>query len=132
MAWSSMSTALSPRASAANSRSSARLRALVRAVGWPEGAATSALHAAEVGATLAGVDLDLLALLDEEGDLDLVAGLQRGRLGPAGGRVADDAGLGVGHLELDRGRQLDEEHAALVGGHDDVGVLQHVVRRVAD
>src|SRR3954470_4634814 len=109
MAWSSMSTALSPRASAGKSRSSARLRALVRAVGWREGAATSALHAAEVRATLAGVDLDLLALLDEERDLDLVTGLQGGRLGPTRGRVADDAGLGVGDLELDRGRELDEE-----------------------
>src|SRR4051812_26014081 len=105
-----MSTALRPRASAAKSRSSARLRALVRAVGWPERDATSALHAAEVRATVAGVDLDLLALLDEQRDLDLVVGLERGRLGAARGRVADDAGLGVGHHELDRRGELHEEH----------------------
>src|SRR4051794_3222842 len=127
MAWSSMSAGVSPRAPAAKSRPSARFRALVRAEGWPEGAATAPLHAAEVRASLAGVDLDLLALLDEERDLDLVTGLQGGRLGPTGGRVADDTGLGVGDLELDRGRELDEEHAALVGGDDDVGVLEHVL-----
>src|ERR1700750_991427 len=132
MAWSSMSTGLRPRASAAKSTSRARLRALVRAVGCPDGAATSALDAAEVGAAFAGVDLDLLALLDEERDLDLVAGLERGGLGAGPGRVAPDTGVRVGDQELDGGGQLDEEHAALVGGDDDLGVLEHVVLGVGD
>ena len=76
--------------------------------------------------------LTFLALVDEERDLDLVAGLQRGGLGAAGGAVAGETRLGEGDDELDRGRQLDEEHAALVGGDDDVLVLQEEVLRGAD
>ena len=55
-----------------------------------------------------------------------------GRLGAAGGAVAGEAGLGEGDHELDRGGQLDEEHAALVGGHDGLLVLQEEVGGVAD
>src|SRR5699024_6805043 len=82
---SSRSPTLTPRCSASNSSSRARLRALVRAA--------MSVHAAEVG-TVAGVDLDLGAGLEEEGDLDLGTGLDRGRLGAAGGAVPLQARLG--------------------------------------
>src|SRR5436190_23338158 len=98
--------------------SRARLRARVRAgTGpWSPGP-DSAGDAAEVG-RVAGVDLDLLARRDEQGHVDRGTGLDRCGLGAAGGAVALEPGLGVGHLELDRGRELDVEDAALVGGHD--------------
>src|SRR3712207_7043074 len=54
------------------------------------------------------------------------------RSGAAGGPVALQAGVGVLDDQLQRGRQLDVERHALVGGHDDLGVLQQVVRPVAD
>ena len=60
------------------------------------------------------------------------AGLDGGGLGAAGGAVALEAGLGVGDLELDRRRQLDVEHAAVVGGDDRLLVLEHEVLHVAD
>src|SRR5690242_4335206 len=101
MAASSASTGPCPRISAAYRTSRERLRALERA-GMTVG---SGLHAAEVRG-VAGVHLDLLALGDEQRDLDLVSGLEGGRLGPAGGAVADDARLGVGDRELDGGGEL--------------------------
>src|SRR5579872_380764 len=76
-----------PFRSASNRISSARRLALLLV-------ATSAADPAEVLA-VAGVDLDLLAGGDEQRHLDLVAGLDRGRLGAAGGPVALQAGLGV-------------------------------------
>ena len=81
---------------------------------------------------VAGVDLDLGALLEEQRDVDRRAGLEGRRLGAAGGAVALQARLGVGDLEDDRGRQLDVEHRAVVGGDLGVLVLQEVVRGVAD
>ncbi len=48
----------------------------------------------------AGVDLDLVALVDEQGHLDLGAGLDDGGLGHVGGGVALDARLGLGNDQL--------------------------------
>src|SRR4029077_3554134 len=119
-----------PRISAAYRMSRARLRAFERAdISGRLG--RSGLHAAEVR-RVTGVDLDLLALGDEQRHLDLVTGLQGRRLGAAGRAVADNAGLGVGDLEQHRGRELDVEHATVVGGHDRVLVLQQEVLGVAD
>src|SRR6478672_431392 len=119
----SRSRAFSPRCSASKRMSTARLRALERA-------ATSA-HAAEVRA-VAGVDLDLGPLLEEERDVDLGAGLERGGLGATGGAVALQARLGVGDLEDDRGRQLDVEHRTVVRRDLRGLVLEEVVGGVAD
>ena len=43
-----------------------------------------------------GVDLDLLALVDEQGDTDNSAGLQGSGLGDVGSGIAADTGLGLG------------------------------------
>src|SRR3954452_15719331 len=110
-----------PRTSHSKSTSRARLRALVRAV---IGVARSLGDATEVAA-VAGVDLDLLAGGDEQRHVDLVAGLEPRRLGVTGGAVALEPGLGVLHRQLDRCRQLDVEHPAVVGGDDRVLVLEH-------
>ena len=67
----------------------------------------------EVG-PVAGVDLDLRARLEEQRDRHLGAGLQGGGLGPPGGAVALEARLGVGDLEDDRRRELDEQDVAVV------------------
>src|SRR5687767_873051 len=95
----SRSRAFRPRCSASNSRSTARLRALDRA---DMGAAQSASADATEVRAVPGVDLDLGALLEEQGYLDLRAGLEGGRLRAAGGAVTLQAGLGVGDLEDDR------------------------------
>lgn len=49
--------------------------------------------------TGSGVDFDLIPLVDEDGDLDLGAGLDGGTLGDVGGGVASSAGLGVGDFK---------------------------------
>ncbi len=49
----------------------------------------------------AGVDLDLVALVDEQGHLHLRAGLHGGGLGDVGGGVAGKTGLGLGDVQLD-------------------------------
>ena len=72
------------------------------------------LGAAEVLAG-AGVDLDLLAGLDEEGNLDLCAGLEGCGLGRVGSGVACKAGVGVGDYEVNEEGRLDVEDLALVG-----------------
>ena len=74
----------------------------------------SALGALEILAG-AGVDLYLVALVDEEGHLDLGAGLEGGGLGGVGGGVAGEAGVGLGDLELDKVGRLNGEDVALVG-----------------
>ncbi len=51
---------------------------------------------------------------------------------PPGRAVALQARLGVGDLEDHRGRQLDEQHVALVAGDDDLLVLEEELRGVAD
>src|SRR3712207_3733708 len=103
--------------------SRARLRALERA---PISGRLSGLHTAEVR-RVAGVDLDLLALTDEQRYLDLVTGLEGGRLGAPGRAVTGDPGLGEGDLELHRGGHLQIEHPALVGGDDRLLVLEQEV-----
>src|SRR6266508_2131872 len=111
------------RASDSYRTSRARLRALLRA--------DMSGDAAEVFPG-PGVHLDLLAGGQEQRDLDLVPGLQLGGLGAAGGAVALQARLGVLEGELDRGRELDVQRAALVHRDDRRLVLQQEVRRVAD
>ena len=80
----------------------------------------------------ARVDLDAVADLDEQRHLDDLAGLERGRLAGARHAVTLHAGLGLGDLELDRGRDLDRDDLALeerdLGGH----ALDHVVGGVAE
>src|SRR3712207_880566 len=126
-----------PRSSASNKMSRARLRALLR-VEWLRGRGASVTvwvwgsgDPAEVVAR-AGVDLDLLAVGDEQRHLDLQTGLERGRLRAAGAAVALEAGLGVGDLQLDRRRQVDVERVVLVDGHGRDLLLEQVVLRVPD
>mgnify|MGYP007014921397 CR=1 FL=1 len=89
------------------------------------------LGAAEVLAG-AGVDLDLLAGLDEEGNLDLCAGLEGCGLGRVGSGVACKAGVGVGDYEVNEEGRLDVEDLALVGidgaGHILFDELEAVVK----
>ncbi|MBG9885268.1 hypothetical protein ABE10_01430, partial [Bacillus toyonensis] len=79
-----------------------------------------------------GVDLDLRAGLQEQRHLDLVAGLERRRLGARRRAVALQSRLGVGDLEHDRGRHVDIERVAVVEGDRHLLVLQQEVRGVAD
>ncbi len=55
-------------------------------------------------------------------------GLQRCRLGPAGGAIALQPGLGVGDLQLHRCRQLHVQRLPVMRGDDDFLALQQVVR----
>ena len=73
-----------------------------------------------------------VALGHEQRHLHDEAGLERGRLLRAGGRVAGEAGIGLGHLQVDGHRQLDAQHLALVRVVEDVGVLLEVARVVAE
>src|SRR5674476_984290 len=82
--------------------SRARLRALERA--------DTSVDSAQVGA-VAGVDLDLGALLDEQRDRDLRTRLEGRRLGAAGRAVTLQTRLCIGDLESHGGRQLDIEGA---------------------
>src|SRR4029077_10862639 len=90
---SATSAAVIPRASASNSRSTARLRAWCR----PRSPRRSGIHPAQV-ATVAGIDLQLVAGVDEQRHLDLGPGLDSGGLGTRAGAVALQARLGVGDL----------------------------------
>src|SRR3954453_14990812 len=105
----------SRRWSASNRTSSARLRALLRAPTGPAALSRrrGSVHPAEV---VPGprVDLDLRTRLKEERHLDLVAGLDRRRLGPTGRAVTLQAGLGVRDLQDDGRRQFDVQRGALV------------------
>src|SRR5450759_417411 len=116
-------SALMPRCSASNRMSSARLRALDRA--------DTSVDPAEVGA-VTSVDLDLGALLDEQRDSDLCAGLERRRLGATGGSVTLQAGFGVGDLQGHGGGQLDVQRSPVVRGDHDVLVLEHELGGIAD
>src|SRR5437667_35506 len=60
------------------------------------------------------VDPDHLTLLDKERNLHRGAGLQRGRLGGAGGGVAAHARIGPGDGELDEVRPLHEDPPVVV------------------
>src|SRR5665811_163173 len=116
-------SALTPRCSASNSRSSARFRALDRA--------DTSVDSAEVRA-ITSVDLDLGALLDEQRDSDLGARLERRRLGAAGGTVPLQTRLGVGDLQGHGSRKLDVQRGAVVRGDHGVLVLQHELGGIAD
>src|SRR4051794_21285855 len=117
------------RRSASKSTSSARLRALLRAL--MRARRRSRRDATEV-TTVARVDLDLLALGDEQRHLDGGAGLESGRLVAAGGTVALNAWLRVGDRQLDRDRELDVEHGVLVPSHGRRHVLEQIVLRAGD
>ena len=71
----------------------------------------------------AGVDLDLFALVDEQGNLDLRARLDGRGLGDVGSGVALDARIGLGNGQLDEVRRFDAEDVALVAQELDRGVF---------
>src|SRR5699024_3557694 len=134
-----VSNGSSPRSSASNRMSTARLRALLRVErltrrsrGAEGGSvATSATDATEVVAG-AGVDLGLLAGGQEQRDLDLQSGLHGGGLGATAGAGALQPGLGVGDLQRDRGGQVQVQRVALVQRHGGHLLLEQVVLGVAD
>ena len=68
----------------------------------------------------------------EERNLNLQAGLDRGGLGASGAAVTLQAGLGVGDDELDRSRQLNVERVAVVHGDRCHLLLEQVVLCLAD
>src|SRR5262245_23499328 len=63
-------------------------------------------------ALLAGIDFEPVADVHEERHLDHRARLERSRLRDVADRVALDARLRVGHLEHDRGGQIDARRVA--------------------
>ncbi len=63
----------------------------------------------------AGIDLDNVAAVDKERDLDLGAGLKRCGLERVGGGVSRKAGIGIGHLKLHECGRLYVEDLSLVG-----------------
>ena len=100
----------------------------------------SGLHPLAVGA-VGSVDGDLLALVDEERNHHLGAGLESDLLEGAGGSgVALDGGLGIGNLEGHIGRELagkapllgleDEHHLNMLTLFHEVGILDDVVGKV--
>ena len=68
--------------------------------------AGSALGAAQIF-TRAGIDGDLVALVDEQGHADLGTGLKRSGLQRVGGGVACKARLGLRDDEIGKVRSLD-------------------------
>src|SRR5437773_7643358 len=62
----------------------------------------------------ARVDLEAIARVDEQRDLDDETGLQRRRLAGTRDTIALDPRLGLAHDELDRGRQLDAHDLGVV------------------
>lgn len=67
--------------------------------GMPRAARLSGLHAVDIG-TVARIDLDDFAFIDEKRYTHLGTGLHRSRLRGVGGSVALEARLGVGYLQL--------------------------------
>ena len=65
--------------------------------------------------TVAGVNLDEVALVDEQGNTNLNTSLQRSGLQGVGSGVALDAGLGVGDAQNGLHRHLGVENGAGVG-----------------
>ena len=76
--------------------------------------------------------LDLFAFLDEEGDLDLEAGLEAGDLGGATGGVAANSRLRVGDVELDEDGKLQADGAAVVLVELEQEAVEEEVGGVAD
>src|SRR4051812_30511214 len=106
---SATSAGVMPRASASNSKSTARLRAWCR----PRSPRRSGIHPAQVAA-VARIDLQLVAGVDEQRHLDLGAGLDRRRLGACTGSIALQPGLGVGDLQFDGHREFEVQRRAIV------------------
>lgn len=87
-----------------------------------------------------GVDCDLVALVDEQRDHDLGAGLERALLeGAGGGGVALYSRLGVGHLECNVCRKLageapllvnEEHHLDMLSLFHKVGIVNDVLREM--
>ena len=61
-----------------------------------------------------GIDLDGIALVDEEGNLDLIAVVDLGGFGHVGGSIAADTGFCFGDDLFDEGRQRDFNGFAIV------------------
>ena len=61
------------------------------------------------------IDSDHVALVDEEGNLDLSACFKSSRLGSVGSSIALEAGVGLCYLELNKVGRLYSENLALVG-----------------
>src|SRR3954471_6228582 len=81
----------------------------------------------------ARVHLDALADVDEEGHLDRGARLERRGLVPAAGDgVAAQTGVGLGDLELDRGRELEVARVAVDEEHVDGLVRLRPLERVGE
>src|SRR3954471_1837544 len=95
---------------------------------------TRALSSADARQILAraGVDLQDVALIDEERHLQAVAGLQRRRLHRSGDRVAAGAGIALHHLQLDGVGQVDGDGASVPEEHRGVQVLLEEVPRLAE
>src|SRR5690606_38536821 len=74
---------------------------------------TSSLHPGQILAG-AGVDLDGIALVDEEGDLHDEAGLELGGLERAGDGIAPHPGIAFHDLEFHGVRQRDADRLASV------------------
>src|SRR5262249_38277699 len=78
---------------------------------------------------VAGVDLQHVTLVDEEGDVHHVAGLQLRRLEGAAHRVAADAGIALHHLQIHRVGQGQPDGLAVVEEHRGLDVLLEEVPR---
>src|SRR5579875_751163 len=143
----SRSRAGTRRISASNRMSRARFLALLRAgialtasvagESWPapppalSGTALGRSGPAEVHAG-AGVHADLLAGADEQRHLDLRAGLQGGRLGPAGRAVTLQPRIGLADRQLHGGRQLHVQRGTVMEGDHRGLLLQQVPGGVPD
>ena len=69
-----------------------------------------------------GVDLDLVALVDEQGHLHLSAGLHGSGLGDVGSGVASEARLGSGNNQVSKVGNFNTENLALVG-HNGANII---------
>src|SRR5687768_1413197 len=97
----------------------------------PSNALTAGRDAGQVLA-VAGVDLQNVALVDEQRHVDRVAGLQLGRLGSARDGVAAHARVALGDLEVDRVGQRHADRLAVVEEDRGVDVLLQEVLRLAE
>src|SRR5215510_4146081 len=80
----------------------------------------------------ARVHLDHVPFVEEQRNLDHGAGLERRRLGAAGGGVAANAGIRLRDLKLDEVRQLDGDGVAIDEEDIDFGVLLYYFTHLAD
>src|SRR5690606_14121208 len=82
--------------------------------------------------TSPGVDLELVADLDEQRDLNLVAGLHGRALGHVGRGVALDPGLALRHFHDHVARQREPDRSTVVEQNVDGQVVHQEARVVAD